>query len=205
MYNPFQYITLWLIVQQKKDCPAQAGQSTAGYQRSGRELLLYNFQHFHGAGLDADAAGDALGSGVLGLEDHDLHGAGLHTLAAADAVLLVDHVHAGLGVLGDGVVLAGLHALAALDAHIGLGAGSLGNNLNAAQILIEFLIECLGTRTDTLQACHALNVFFYREFFHDKTNSFMYFKWGILLEILYTKEKKIAMAKLPKFLSFSKK
>ena len=35
---------------------------------------------------------------------HNLHGAGFHALAALDAQLLVDHVNAGLGVLGDGLV-----------------------------------------------------------------------------------------------------
>lgn len=139
-------------------------------------LLLDNLQHFHGAGLGADAAGDALGGGALGLQNHDLHGAGFHALAAADTVLLVNHINAGLGVLGNGLMFAGFHALAALNAHIGLGAGALGNNSDAAQILMKFLIKRFGTCADTFQTGHALRVFFNREFFHDKTNSFMYFE-----------------------------
>ena len=141
-----------------------------------RELFLHDLQHFHGAGLDTDAAGNALGSGALRLEHHHLHGAGLHALAAANAVLLVNHVHAGLGILGNGPMLTGLHALAALDAHVGLGSGSLGNNSHAAVILVEFLIKCFGTGADTFQTRHALRVFFNRELFHDKMNSFMYFE-----------------------------
>ena len=58
-------------------------------------LLFHNFQHFHGAGLDANAAGDTLGNGILGLVYHHLGGADLHTLAAADAVFLVNHINAG--------------------------------------------------------------------------------------------------------------
>ena len=119
-------------------------------------LLLHDFQHFHGAGLDTDAAGNALGSRCFGLQNHDMHGAGLHALAAAHTLLLVDHVHAGLGILGDGIMLAGAHALAALDAGIGLCNVTLGNNLNAAQAGIEFLIESFGAGLDTLQTCHTL-------------------------------------------------
>ena len=124
------------------------------------DLFLHDFQQFHRACLDADAAGDALGDGIFGLVNHHLGGADLDTLAAADAVLLVDHVHAGLGVLGDGVVLTGLHALAALDAHIGLRAGALGYNLNAAVILIKLLIESNGAGPDALQAGHTLRILF---------------------------------------------
>ena len=138
------------------------------------ELLLNNLQNLHGTGLGANAAGDALGGRIFGLQNHDLHGAGFHALAAANTVLLVNHVDTGLGVLGNGTMLTGLHALAALNAGIGLGTGSLGYNSDAAQILMELLIERFGAGTNTLQACHALRVFFNREFFHGKTNSFMY-------------------------------
>ena len=73
---------------------------------------------------------------------HDLHGANLDTLATADALLLVDHEHTGLGVLSNGLMLAGAHALAALNADIGLSCAILtGNDTNAGQILIEFLIK----------------------------------------------------------------
>ena len=92
---------------------------------------------------------------------HDLHGADLNTLAALHAQLLVDHVNAGLGVLGDGAMLTGLHALAALDADHGLGFAVLaGNHLNAAQIRMELFVECVGASTNTLQASHALYTFF---------------------------------------------
>lgn len=154
------------------------GQSK-GKHREG--LFLHNFKHFHGAGLDTDAAGDALGGGILGLQNHDLHGAGFHTFAAANALLLVNHVNAGLGVLGNGLMLAGLHALSALNAHIGLGTGALGDNLNAAVVLVEFLIERLGTGANALQTRHALRIFFYRELLHCKMDSFMYFDFSVIL------------------------
>ena len=64
-------------------------------------LLLDDLQDLHGAGLDADATGDALGSGAILIGDDQVEGAGLSALAAAGAELLVDHVHAGLGILGD--------------------------------------------------------------------------------------------------------
>ena len=137
-----------------------------------RKLLFDDLQQFHGANLGADAAGNALGSGILGLHDHNLHGAGLHALAAADAELLVDHVNAGLGILGDGAVLTGAHALAALDAGHRLGAGTLGNHLDAGQILMEFLIESSGTGTDTFQTCHALNIFLNSQLLHSKSYPF---------------------------------
>ena len=96
---------------------------------------------------------------------HHLHGAGLGALAAADALLLVDHVHAGLGVLGDGLVLTGTHTLAALNAGIGLCAGTLGHDADTALLLVKFLIERLGTGGDALQTCHALHIFLAASFF----------------------------------------
>ena len=131
-----------------------------------RNLLLDNLQNLHGASLNADTAGDALGCRILGLENHNLHGANGNALAAANTLLLVDHVNAGLGVLGNGFMLAGLHALAALDADIGLCRTVLGNDLNAAQIGIEFLVESIGTGTDALQTCHALGIFLNSKLFH---------------------------------------
>ena len=128
-------------------------------------LFLHNLQHVHGANLDANAAGDALGHGILFLVHHDLGGANLDALAAANAVLLVDHVHTGFGILGDGIVLANLHALAALNAHIGLCASALGHNLDAAVCLVKLLIERLGAGTDTFQASHALGILFTESFF----------------------------------------
>ena len=170
MYSHDQYTTFSQVVQEEKAAPEK------GAARFHTGLFLHDLQDFHGTGLGADSAGDALGSRAFGFEHHYLHGAGLHALATADTVLLVNHINAGLGVLGNGLMFAGFHALAALNAHIGLGAGALGNNSDAAQILMKFLIKCLRTCPDTLQTGHALRVFFNREFFHDKTNSFMYFE-----------------------------
>ena len=138
------------------------------------KLLFHDLQNFHGAGLDADTASDALGSRGFGLHDHDLHGAGRYALAAADAELLVDHVHAGLGILGDGAVLTAAGALAALDADHGLCTGALGHDLDAAQILVEFLIESGGTGTDALQACHALDIFLNSQLLHNKSYPFSF-------------------------------
>ena len=146
------------------------------------QLLLDDLQDLHGASLDTDAAGDALGSGALGLENHNLHGACLNTLAAADALLLVDHVNASLGVLSDGFMLAGTHALTALDADIGFGSVALGNNLDTGQIGIKFLIECFGTCLNALQAGHALGILLDNEFLHKKGHSFI----DILVPFHYT-------------------
>ena len=131
-------------------------------------LLFDDLQDLHGASLDTDAAGDALGNRILILLDHDLEGAGFLALAAANAQLLVDHVHTGLGVLGDGTVLTGLHTLAALDADHGLGTGTLGNDLDAGQIGIEFLVECLGAGLDALQAGHTLSIFIDSQLLHSR-------------------------------------
>ena len=136
-------------------------------------LLFHDLQDLHGAGLDADAAGDALGNRILSLMNHYLHGADLHALAAADALLLVDHVHAGLGVLADGAMLAGTHALTALDADIGLRGVALGHDADAAQILIELLIKCLRAGLNALQASHALFVFLDSKLLHSKGFSFL--------------------------------
>ena len=156
--------------------------SQKGCPFSETHLLLHNLQDLHGTGLDTDAAGDALGGGTLGLHDHDLHGAGLDALAAADALLLVDHVHTGLGVLGDCLVLTGAHALAALDTDIGLGTVALGNDLNAAEGHIIFLIEGFRTGLDTLQAGHAFGILLNSKFLHKKGHSFI----DILVPFHYT-------------------
>ena len=139
------------------------------------KLLLDDFQNFHGADLHADTAGNALGSRILGFQDHNLHGTDLDTLAAADALLLIDHVNTGLGILGNCLMLTGLHALAALNAGHGLCSISLGYDLNAAQVLMEFLIECIGAGTNALQASHALGVFLNSEFLHNRKFSFSFF------------------------------
>ena len=118
------------------------------------KLLLDDLEDFHGACFDADAAGDALGSGALRRLDHNLHGADLHALTAGGAQLLIDHVHTGLGILGDRASLANLGALTALNAGHRLGASAFGNDLNAAQVRIKCLKEGCGASTDALQTCH---------------------------------------------------
>ena len=132
------------------------------------KLLLNDLQDFHGASLCADTARNALGSRALALHDHNLHGACLDALAAADAQLLVDHVDTGLGVLSDGAVLTGSHALATLDAGIGLCAGTLCNDLDAGQIRIKFLVESGGASLDTLQASHTFSILIDNELLHNE-------------------------------------
>ena len=136
------------------------------------DLLFNDLQNLHGASLDTNAAGDALGSGALGLQNHNLHGASLDAGATADAELLIDHVHAGLGVLTNGAVLAGFHTLAALDAHIRLSRVTLGNDADAAQVLVEVLVKGLGTGLHTLQACHTFGIFLNNQLLHKKERSF---------------------------------
>ena len=132
------------------------------------KLLFDDLQDLHGACLCADTAGNALGCRTLSLHDHNLHGAGLDTLAAADTQLLVDHVNAGLGVLSDGAMLTGSHALATLNAGVGLCAGTLCNDLNAGQIGVEFLVESGGASLNTLQASHTFSVLIDNELLHSK-------------------------------------
>ena len=150
-------------------CQCRGKEKRTAYTLSAQEefnLLLHNLQNFHGAGLGADAAGNALGGRILGLEHHDLHGTSFDTLAAADTLLLVDHVHTGLGILGDGIMLTGAHALAALDTDVGLGTGALGNDLNTAQGNIKLLIKSLRAGLNTLQACHTFCIFLDSELLH---------------------------------------
>ena len=146
-------------------------------------LLFDDLQDLHGASLDTDAAGDALGSGALGLHDHNLHGAGFDTLAAANTLLLVDHVNAGLGVLGDGLVFTDLHALAALDADIGLGSTVLLNDVDAAQSHIVNLIKSLGTGLDTLQASHAFCALLNSELLHKRTLLYILFIYASIIHV----------------------
>ena len=130
------------------------------------KLLLDDLQDLHRAGLDADAAGDALGSrGVLVLDDQ-AEGAGLGALSAAGAELLADHVNAGLGVLGDGTVGAGLGAQTALGADLGLGNALALHDLDAGLGDIILLVESGGAGIHTGQAGHALNAFIDFQFFH---------------------------------------
>ena len=136
-------------------------------------LVFDDLQHFHGASLGTDAAGDALGGGAAFLQDHNLHGAGFHALAAGNAELLVDHVDTGLGILGDGTGLTDLCALAALNTSHGLCVASLiGTDLNCAESHIELLVECLRAGLNALQASHALLVFLNGQFFHKRTYPF---------------------------------
>ena len=123
---------------------------------------LHNFQHVHGAGLDADAAGDALGSSRhLRLVHQNAEGTGSLALAAADAELLVDHIDTGLGILSDGTLLAGLGALAALDTGHGANLAGTLNDLDTGLIRMELLMESLGTGADALQASHTGRTLFY--------------------------------------------
>ena len=139
-----------------------------------KNLLFHDLQHFHRAGLDADTAGDALRNRITFLVDHDLHGASCHTSTAANTQLLVDHVYAGLGVLGDGTMLTGFHTFTALDADHRLRAGPLGNDLDAAQILIKFLIKRFRAGRNTLQTSHTLYIFLNSELLHGKELSFFF-------------------------------
>ena len=139
------------------------------------DLVFDDFQHFHGAGLGADATGDALGGGTAFLQDHNLHGAGFHALAAGDAELLVDHVDTGLGILSDGTGLADLHALTALDAGHGLGLACLvGADLNSAESDIKFLVESFSASLNTLQTGHALFIFLNGQFLHKNIYPFLF-------------------------------
>ena len=155
-----------------------------------KKLLLDDLQDLHGASLDTDAAGDALGSRILGLQDHDLGGTDFHTLAAGNTLLLVDHVHAGLGVLGDCLVFTNLGALATLDADHGLSAGTLGNDLDAGQIGVELLIECFGASLDAFQTSHTLGTLFYNKLLHMNETPLSHY----VMIILYIQNTKMAMA-----------
>jgi hypothetical protein len=105
--------------------------------------------------------------------DHDLHRTYLNTLAATDTLLFIDHVNTGLRILSDSLMLTDLHALAALDADIGLSTLTLGNDLQARIVLVEFLIKCLGASPDTLQTSHAFYIFLNSELLHGKEFSFI--------------------------------
>jgi len=139
-------------------------------------LLLHDLQDLHGAGLDTDAAGDALGSRTVFRSYHDLHGANLNTLAAGGAELLIDHVDTGLGVLGNGTSLTDLCTLAALDADHGLCFTLLVYDLDAGQVLMELLVESGGTSVNTLQTCHALSALFNSKLLHNKESPLHIFR-----------------------------
>ena len=77
-----------------------------------------------------------------------MEGAGLHALAAGLAELLVDGVNA-LGVLGDGVLGAGLGALAALGADDGLHSAVALAKLDAGESLVKGLEVGVGAGLHT--------------------------------------------------------
>ena len=129
-------------------------------------LLFDDLQYFHGADLSADAASDALGSIAAFLLHHNLHGADLDALTAGGTQLLVDHINAGLGILGDCSSLTDLSALAALDAGHGLCSAILIHNADAAQILMEFLIKGFGASANALQASHTFYIFLNGKLLH---------------------------------------
>ena len=133
-------------------------------------LLLHDLQDLHGAGLDTDAAGDALGSRTVFGSYHDLHGTSFNALTAGGAELLIDHVYAGLGILGNRTGLTNLSALTALNADHRLGFALLINNFDTSQILMKLLIESGGTCVNTLQACHALATLFNTKLLHSKVS-----------------------------------
>ena len=131
---------------------------------------LGDLQNLHGAYLDTDTTSNALGSGShAGLANHDPEGACGLTLATADAELLVDHVNAGLGILGNGTLITSCCALAALNAGHGTDLTGTLYDLHARLILMEFLVKCLGASTDALQASHALGTLFHCKLFHNNT------------------------------------
>ena len=130
-------------------------------------LFLNDFQNVHGASLNADAAGDTLAGGAAFFHDHDLHGTCFYALAAGNAELLIDHVNAGLGILSDGALFADLLALTALDAGHRFCASSLGHDLNAGIIRMEFLVKSIGASLDAFQTSHTFCTLFNHEFLHN--------------------------------------
>ena len=105
-------------------------------------------------------------------------GTGFLALAAADAELLVDHVHARLGVLGDRTMLAGRRALAALHAgHRTDLAAPLRSTICTQDFgRMEFLVKRLGAGTHALQAGHALRSLSSRSVFSYSISRFLFFK-----------------------------
>ena len=131
-------------------------------------LFFNDLQDLHRTNLGTDAAGDTLGRGAAFLQDHNLHGADLHTLTAGSAKLLIDHVHASLGVLSDCAGFTNLSTLTALDTDHGLCSAVLLDDLDAGQVLMELLIESSRASINTLQASHALCTLFYNKLLHSK-------------------------------------
>ena len=137
-------------------------------------LFLHDLQHFHGAGLDADAAGGAFAGIRDGLVlDDEAEGTRFNAFSAAGAELAADHPDA-LGVLGDRAGGTGLGALAALDTDHGADVLAALDDLQSGLIGVEFLIVCVGAGADALQTGHALHAFFDGQLFHERSPSHFY-------------------------------
>ena len=146
-------------------------------------LLFYDLQDFHGASLDTNAAGNALGGRTVLRSYHDLHGADLNALAAGGAEFLVDHVDTGLGVLGNSASLTDLCTLTALNADHRLCLALLLHDLDAGQVLMELLIESGGTCINTLQTGHALSALLNCKLLHKKESPLLH-KFGYIIQEL---------------------
>jgi hypothetical protein len=147
------------------------------------KLFLDDLQDFHGASLHADTAGNALGGRTFRRLHHHLHGANFNALAAGGAELLVNQVHTGLGILSDRTGFTDFLTLAALDTGHGLCTGTLGNDLDAGQVFIEFLKESGGAGADALQTGHAFYILFYRKLFHtDRDPLFLLIIYAIIIQ-----------------------
>ena len=140
-------------------------------------LLFHDLQDLHGASLDTNAAGNALGGGAVLGSDHDLHGANLHALATGGAELFIDHVDASLRILSNCTGFTNLSTLTTLDTNHGLSDTVLINDLNAGQILMELLIESGGTSIYTLQASHTLCTLFNNKLLHNKESPLLIIRY----------------------------
>ena len=152
-------------------------------------LLFDDLQDIHGASLNTDTTSDTLGSRILGLEDHNLSGANLNALATGNTVLLADHVHAGLGILSNRLMLTDLSALAALNTNHGLSASALCDDLDAGQIGMELFIECLGASLDTFQTGHTFSTLFDNKLLHMNETPLIHY----VMTLLYIQNPKMAM------------
>jgi hypothetical protein len=70
-------------------------------------------------------------------------------------------------------MFASLHTLSALNTGHRFCTCALGNDLDATQILIKFLIEGNGTGTNAFQASHALRILLDSQSFHKRERSFV--------------------------------
>ena len=77
-------------------------------------------------------------------------------------------------------MLTDLHALAALNADIGLGSGPFRNDLDAGEIGIKFFVKSIRTGPDTLQTSHTLGILFNSELLHNRGFSFSLFYTNII-------------------------